>query len=167
MQQKAFTIVELLIVIVVIAILAAITAIAYNGIQQRTRDSQRMTDLRTMQKVVEAYYAVNGSYPLPGRGSGTWTGACSGYGGMSEFITGVIPDFTNKLPTDPLPVGNGGCYLYRSDGANYMILAHTTVESICGGDPGNACNPANVRSFDRPNFNQATFAVYSPGGSTW
>jgi prepilin-type N-terminal cleavage/methylation domain-containing protein len=38
-QQSGFTIVELLIVIVVIAILAAITVVAYNGIQDRARNS--------------------------------------------------------------------------------------------------------------------------------
>ena len=38
-KQKGFTIVELLIVVVVIAILAAITIVAYNGIQQRAKDS--------------------------------------------------------------------------------------------------------------------------------
>ena len=38
-SSPAFTIVELLIVIVVIAILAAITIVAYNGIQDRARAS--------------------------------------------------------------------------------------------------------------------------------
>ena len=38
-KVKGFTLVELLIVIVVIAILAAISIVAYNGIQQRSRDS--------------------------------------------------------------------------------------------------------------------------------
>lgn len=37
--KRGFTIVELLIVIVVIAILAAITVVAYNGIQNRARAS--------------------------------------------------------------------------------------------------------------------------------
>ncbi|MCA9336117.1 prepilin-type N-terminal cleavage/methylation domain-containing protein, partial [Candidatus Saccharibacteria bacterium] len=44
-KKTGFTIVELLIVIVVIAILAAITIVAYNGIQQRSRDSIRKSDL--------------------------------------------------------------------------------------------------------------------------
>lgn len=40
-QNSGFTIVELLIVIVVIGILAAITIVAYNGVQQRARDMTR------------------------------------------------------------------------------------------------------------------------------
>ncbi|MDB5165339.1 MAG: Fimbrial protein, partial [Candidatus Saccharibacteria bacterium] len=39
LKQRGFTIVELLIVIVVIGILAAITIVAYNGIQNRARVS--------------------------------------------------------------------------------------------------------------------------------
>ena len=38
-KQKGFTIVELLIVIVVIAILATITIVAYNGVSQRAKES--------------------------------------------------------------------------------------------------------------------------------
>jgi prepilin-type N-terminal cleavage/methylation domain-containing protein len=47
MRQRGFTIVELLIVIVVIGILAAITIVAYNGIQSRAQVSaltQELTD---------------------------------------------------------------------------------------------------------------------------
>lgn len=49
-RQKnfGFTIVELLIVIVVIAILAAIVIVAYNGIQNRANDSAVQSDLRTI-----------------------------------------------------------------------------------------------------------------------
>jgi type II secretion system protein G len=61
--QKGFTIVELLIVIVVIGILAALVITTYNGIQQKTRNTQRETDLKAIQGQLEAYYAQNGAYP--------------------------------------------------------------------------------------------------------
>ena len=62
-KQYGFTIVELLIVIVVIGILAAITIVAYNGIQQRGRDSQRLSDVKTIAKALELYYADEGRFP--------------------------------------------------------------------------------------------------------
>lgn len=65
-NQQAFTIVELLIVIVVIAILAAITIVSFNNVQSKARDSERKSDMGTMQKVLEAYYVDHGSYPLRG-----------------------------------------------------------------------------------------------------
>lgn len=51
-KSSAFTIVELLIVIVVIAILAAITVVAYNGIQNRTYDTSVQADLSNMVKIL-------------------------------------------------------------------------------------------------------------------
>ena len=57
-KQTGFTIVELLIVIVVIAILAAITVVAYNGIQNQANDSAVKSDLVNVYKKV-AMYAIN------------------------------------------------------------------------------------------------------------
>ena len=58
-----FTIVELLIVIVVIAILAAITVVAYNGIQNRANDSAVQSDLTAMAKRISLFHVDNGRYP--------------------------------------------------------------------------------------------------------
>jgi prepilin-type N-terminal cleavage/methylation domain-containing protein len=67
--QNAFTIVELLIVIVVIAILAAITIVAFNGIQRRAVIASVESDLRNSLGIVEATSQLNGQYPASINGS--------------------------------------------------------------------------------------------------
>ena len=80
-KERGFTIVELLIVIVVIAILAAITIVAYNGVQQKAKTTQAQTNAVQAQKVAEAYNADNSTYP-----------------GLSADFTGALAK-TAKLPT--------------------------------------------------------------------
>lgn len=63
-KQTGFTIVELLIVIVVIAILAAITIVAFNGIQDRAKASAAQSAASQATKKVMAYAIDNADqYP--------------------------------------------------------------------------------------------------------
>lgn len=62
-RSGGFTIVELLIVIVVIGILAAITIVAFNGIQERARDTAIQSDLRGFNSAMQQHKALHGSYP--------------------------------------------------------------------------------------------------------
>ena len=66
-----FTIVELLIVIVVIAILASVSVVAYTGIQNRASDSAVKSDLRNLAMIIQQKYAVTGEYPSGGGNDGT------------------------------------------------------------------------------------------------
>lgn len=88
-NQKGFTIVELLIVIVVIAILAAISIVAFTGIQQRGRDSQRASDTSNIVKALVAYSADGNTWPADGAAAGT---ALAGYttANLSTTVTGKL-----------------------------------------------------------------------------
>lgn len=61
--MSGFTIVELLIVIVVIAILATITVVAFNGIENRAVESTVLSDLNTFKKKIEIAKMELGYYP--------------------------------------------------------------------------------------------------------
>ena len=60
-QDKGFTLVELLIVIVILGILATVTVFAVRGITDQGQTSACNADKKTMQTAVEAYYAQNGT----------------------------------------------------------------------------------------------------------
>ena len=63
-RPRGFTIVELLIVVVIIAILAAITLVTYSGIQQRATNAAIVDAASKSVRLVQAYIAANSNYPL-------------------------------------------------------------------------------------------------------
>lgn len=102
-ERNAFTIVELLIVIVVIAILTAITIVAYNGMQARAQDSQRLSVMNSLKKSIEEYYILNGNYPECGNYS------CTSTGSVGDISTLPI---SFKVPKDPKNVNGSWGYYY-------------------------------------------------------
>lgn len=112
-KQTGFTIVELLIVVVVIAILAAITIVAYNGITARSKDSVARADLASAYKKLESLKIADAAqtYPLTqtaaglsGSGGTTFSyvarsagaGYCarSSYDAVAYFVTSSVSSVT-------------------------------------------------------------------------
>ena len=61
--MSGFTMVELMIVIVIIAILAAISIVAYNGVQNRGHNSAVQSDLHQLSTKLAIYQSEQGRYP--------------------------------------------------------------------------------------------------------
>ena len=104
-NKQGFTIVELLIVVVVIAVLAAITTIAYNGIQTRANNSAAGSAANTMSKKIHNYYSLRGSYPAT---TTTFFADLASYNESSLTGSHLAINSTNAISTNPILLGNTG-----------------------------------------------------------
>lgn len=72
-KQDGFTFLELIIVLVVIGVLSAIVISTYSGIQAKSRNTKRQSDIQSIQTNLEAFYSQNGYYPsLTNINNSTW-----------------------------------------------------------------------------------------------
>lgn len=121
-EQAGFTIVELLIVIVVIGILAAISIVAYNGIQARGKTSAAQASAVTVAKKAELYNTEVGNYPL---GMTALTGAASttSYNVSSIVYVGTL---TNDTSTNSV-------VFYVCGSGSPASAAAITASNVTGG----------------------------------
>lgn len=63
LRNKGFTVVELLVVIVVIAVLASIMLVSYTGVQNQSKSEAAKANAASVKKVAEAYYNARNAYP--------------------------------------------------------------------------------------------------------
>lgn len=114
-KQSGFTIVELLIVIVVIGILAAIVITTFTGVQKKGRDADRKSDINAIYSQVEVYFAQNSKYPtLADLNSSTWRDA--NVKGLSDD-TIHAPNSTKDLISDTGSTATD-VYIYNPSPAN-------------------------------------------------
>ena len=115
-KRSGFTIVELLIVIVVIGILAAIVTVSYTGISSAARDSGRIATLNQLQKAIEVYYVNTGRYPtiLHGLGYETTCGSQTDNWGHCDRLKALTDALAPYVVFDPtaLSVPTSGDYYY-------------------------------------------------------
>jgi prepilin-type N-terminal cleavage/methylation domain-containing protein len=127
-DEEGFTLVELLIVVVILGILAAVTVFGLSGSTSKSNKAACNTDARSVEVAVEAYHSDNGAWP--------------------SIASGGVIDGTNLLG-----VGSSGPYLRTKPtnshyaitlGANGVVLVNNIDYdaaingTITGGNPCDA-----------------------------
>jgi len=128
--KKAFSLVEILVVVTIIALLASLAAASYSQFVKQARDAKRKTDVEQIRAAIELYrnFDASGLYPA--------TAAI-------VFGTGNIADasatYLTKIPNDPL--SSRGYTLYYTNVSpftNYTLCAYlenggtAVAGTICG-----------------------------------
>ncbi len=127
-NQKGFTIVELLIVVVVIGILAAITIVAFTGIQNNARNSERQSDASSIAKFAEAINAQVGRYPQTAAEFNnpatefSITPSATLPDNITVSTPGTIPAITNT--NGPAVASGEKTYIVEPCGANNGVEVH-------------------------------------------
>ena len=153
-NKSGFTIVELLIVIVVIAILAAITIVAYNGIQDRATYTKYNGSIAQVKKALDLYYAENDKYPIVA----TYTYYCADPAAfLSEIKTSSIAPASCRDANT-----NYDSYAYRTTGtgSEYKLIYIRPAMS----EGAKALVPTERRDSSRWSASSA-WGYWSTGGS--
>lgn len=131
-QKNGFTLFEMLVVISIIGVLVALVSASFSGAQKRARDAKRISDMNSIQKAAEQYYALsNGAYPTNNLAPGTWT--------VNSQVT------LDKFPTDPKT--GYTTYSYNSTGANGTYCACALLEVTTGNYGANNCSTAGTNYY--------------------
>lgn len=127
LDEKGFTIVELLIVVVVIAILAAITIVAYNGIRDRAQTSALQNSLAQAFRKVEVVKNQDGAYPADLASIGFVNGGGITYDyrtyGYGSCVSGTQNGKTYHVSTDNSAATYGSCGQVKAEYFNNQTLA--------------------------------------------
>jgi len=141
-KQKGFTIVELLVVIVVIGILAAITIVSYTGITARANGSKAVANAQSIISVAEAIGADEGKYPVTIAEFGTLASSARIPAGITISVTApVTGDGTTKfqLFTSTTAGAAKGGEVVLWDYAKANLCSSVTAGNNANGSTVNTC----------------------------
>lgn len=141
-----FTLLELMVVVSVVAILAAVITANLMEAKAKARDTERQANIRELKSAIELYKNKYGEYPSPCEtidgengistsAKANWAGqigsiyACDD--GSNNYIVDLAPEFIQTLPVDKKVNNNTNGYVYttNSDRTIYKLKAKGTVET--------------------------------------
>lgn len=106
-KRRGFTLVELLIVVIILGILAAVVIPQFNDTTTEARFNSLMTNLATIRGQIDLYKLQhNGNYPAQATFANQMTQKTDAAGTVSP--TGKYGPYLQRIPTNPFTVGGTG-----------------------------------------------------------
>ncbi len=136
MNKKGLTLIEILIVVAIIGILAAIGIPGYIGQQRRAARTEASTNLQNLRLLEEQYYAENGRYaPNPD--------STVSYTQLSTTLQTTFPRF---LPGSAIDLSYDYSVTSSGTGASFTATATAKGGRRASGDDPCTINNNNTRS---------------------
>jgi general secretion pathway protein G len=104
--KSGFTLVEILIVVVILGILAAIVIPQFTNASVAARESALVSDLQSVRSQVELYKIQHNNDLLPGAAGATFVQCMEGYTDkdgavVAQGATGALGKYMEKIPVNP------------------------------------------------------------------
>ena len=171
-SRRGFTIVELLMVIVVVAILASVTIVAYRGVQARARDSVKISTVNKLTKALEMYYLDNGRYPGLQDGSGV-EGACGSLTdnwGWCDRMKALTDALAPYLTTDPVSLSSfttGTTYYYYYNSSGNDNFMHYGLMAYLEGTDGQNDGGYYANAYEAGSNPSYCMGAYAGANASW
>ena len=123
-----FTIIEVMITVIVIAILTSIAVISYSGVQAQARDDARAGDVAVIMNALEDYYRKNRDYP-----ANDALNPSGSYPQITDYsaVKSLLPGLNDDILIGPggyrfyaTCVNSGSCSNSSADWSTYMTKAY-------------------------------------------
>jgi general secretion pathway protein G len=152
-MSRAFTLIELVVVISILAILSGVLVPRVSGHLKAARDARRLADIKTVRAAIEQYYQDRGSYPAPNSNSSFngWDVSNDG-----DFIR-VLRD-QGYLDADAVDPVNDATFQYR-----YYVYARGSYG--CAGESDYYV--LGIRSFESHEFAANNRGYFECSGRDW
>ena len=124
--RGGFSLIEVMVVVVIIALLAGVVGLSVSGFTDRGRQTKAKADLANIASAIKSYYADHGQYP-----------------DASEGIEALVPDYLEQTSNDPW----GGSYQYELPGVDGPF------DVICFGADGRQGGEGNDADFTNWSMN--------------